>query len=91
MKLEPAPLVPSVSFPPALMSNRSHRPVDVVILPLITVSPAPSKAQARLSPSEFAATPPPKVRDLPATMWLAVRLALFPLAANVRTLLKERL
>ena len=68
-QFEVAPLVPSTSVPSPLLSMRTPNKVEVVKVPLMTVSPEPSSAHARLAPSELA-TSPLKVTDFPAATLL---------------------
>ena len=89
LKFEVAPLVPKVRVPPPLTSNRTPKAVDVVKFPLTTVSPGPSKTQARLAVNAFAVTPPLKVTALPATTLLMV-LTLLAAAAKLRGWLNVR-
>ena len=68
-QFEVAPLVPSTSVPSPPLSIRTPNAVEVVKLPLMTVSPVPSSAHARLAVSELAKSPL-KVTDFPATTLL---------------------
>ena len=68
-QFELAPLVPSTSVPSPPLSMRTPNTVEVVKLPLSTVSPEPSSAHARRAVSELAASPL-KVTDFPATTLL---------------------
>ena len=65
-QLDPAPLVPSTSVPSPVLSIRTQNKVEVVKLPLSTVSPGPSIVQDRTA--EAAEVMPAKVTDFPATM-----------------------
>ena len=68
-QLEAAPLVPSTSVPSPPLSMRTPNAVEVVKLPMMTVSPEPSSVHARLAVNELAKSPP-KVTDFPAATLL---------------------
>ena len=90
LKFEVAPFVPSVRVPPPFTSIRTPKAVEVVMFPLITVSPGPSSVHERFAVNALAVTPPLKVTALPATTLLMV-VTLLAAAAKLRGWLNVRL